>query len=270
MSLDFEIAQHLDLESDSKLTLVTAEDGSHHYEIVGFEAFKEQVQDALDFLKARPIEEDDRKTLAKVRANVNKYTGALNNLIKDETSALFSVIDSQKKEINSLLGSITSELKSKIDTMDQEARLEKQAIYDAELKRRQEYQAELSSVDAFDIIDAAWLNRTFDSRKALVELNDRLDKVKKLIDSDHCLSSDASEICVVLQLHDWSELDAIEYLDQKYAPAEEVIEEVEVEQTEEPKVEEVQKEIVRLEINANDFDRLFEVLNKAGLEFKLV
>ena len=44
MSLDFEIAQHLDLESDSKLTLVTAEDGSHHYEIVGFEAFKEQVQ----------------------------------------------------------------------------------------------------------------------------------------------------------------------------------------------------------------------------------
>ena len=219
--------------------------------------------------KARSLEEDDRKTLAKVRANVNKYTGALNDLIKAETSGLFSVIDSQKKEINSLLGSITSELKSKIDTMDQEARLEKQGIYDTELKRRQEYQPELSSIDAFDIIDAAWLNRAFDSRKALVELNERLGKVKKLIDSSHCLSTDASEICVVLQLHDWSELDAIEYLEQKYAPAEEVLEEV-VEQSETVEVEEIQKEIVRLEINSKDFDRLFEVLNQAGLDFKLV
>ena len=269
MSLDFEIAQHLDLESDSKLKLVADEDGSHHYEIVGFDSFKEQVQNALDFLRDRRLEEDDRKMLAKVRANVNKYTKALNDLIKAETSGLFSVIDSQKKEINVLLGSITSELKSKIDTMDQEARLEKQGIYDAELKRRQEYQPELSSIDAFDIIDAAWLNRTFDSRKALVELDERLDKVKKLIDSSHCLSTDASEICVVLQLHDWSELDAIEYLEQKYAPAEEVLEDV-VEQSETVDVEEIQKEIIRLEINSKDFDRLFEVLNQAGLDFKLV
>lgn len=272
MELELEISQRLDIGDDSSLVLVVDENtGSKHYEIVGFDQFKAQVAEVVRFLEDREFIEDDRKSLATTRAAVNKFKDSISDNIKTAKSELFSVVDSQKKEAQSLLDNVTSVLKSKIDVFDQMMRFKKQEMLEEEINRRIEYQEELKSLDVFDIIDGSWLNRSSSDKKSLEQLNSRLDAVYKLVKSSLCKSTDPSEICNVLQLHDWSELQTIEYLDIKYAPVEKIEEQLGVsEDNLEDKVEEVQKEIVSLEINSDDFGRLIEILKVSGIDFKLV
>jgi len=272
MELELEISKRLDIDDDSSLVLVVDEDtGSKHYEIVGFERFKQQVAEVVNFLEEREFIEEDRKSLATTRASVNKFKDSINDNIKSAKSELFSVVDSQKKEAQSLLDNVTSVIKSKIDVFDQMMRIKKQEMFEEEINRRAEYQEELKGLDVFDIIDGSWLNRSSSDKKSLEQLNSRLDAVYKLVRSSLCKSTDPSEICNVLQLYDWSELQTIEYLDAKYTPVETVESVQEVsDETAEDKVKEVQKEIVSLEINSDDFSRLIEILKVSGIDFKLV
>lgn len=276
MSLELEIIDRLDISEDSAaLRLVYDEETElNQYEIVGFERFKESAIQTLEFIKNRDLEEDDRKSLAKTRAAVNKYSDRVNEIIKSAQGELFGKVESQKKEARSLLDSITSTLKMKIDEFDRMARAEKQEMFSKEIARRQEYQSELEDLDVFDVIDASWLNRSSSDKKALEELKSRLDSISKLAKSDLCKSSDASEICGILQAYDWSELQTIEFLNAKYSPVEKIEEMIssEDEQTEEKIAEEkiVEKEIVRLEINSEDFEKLINILNLSEIEYKLV
>lgn len=276
MSLELEIIDRLDISEDSAaLRLVYDEETElNQYEIVGFDRFKESAIQTLEFIKNRDLEEDDRKSLAKTRAAVNKYSDRVNEIIKSAQGELFGKVESQKKEARSLLDSITSTLKMKIDEFDRMARAEKQEMFSKEIARRQEYQSELEDLDVFDVIDASWLNRSSSDKKALEELKGRLDSISKLAKSDLCKSSDASEICGILQAYDWSELQTIEFLNAKYSPVEKIEEMIpsEDEQTEEKIAEEkiVEKEIVRLEINSEDFEKLINILNLSEIEYKLV
>lgn len=271
MELELEISQRLDIEDDSSLILVVDElTGLKHYEIVGFDRFKTQVAEVVSFLEDREFTEEDRKSLATTRAAVNKFKDSINDNIKSAKSELFSVVDSQKKEAQSLLDNVTSVIKSKIDVFDQMMRLKKQEMFEEEINRRVEYQEELKGLDVFDIIDGAWLNRSSSDKKSLEQLNSRLDAVYKLVKSNLCKSEDPSEICNVLQLHDWSELQTIEYLDAKYAPVESIEEKKDSSEDEDRSHEEVQKEIISLEINSDDFSRLIEILKVSGIDFKLV
>ena len=276
MSLELEIIDRLDISEDSAaLRLVYDEETElNQYEIVGFDRFKESAIQTLEFIKNRDLEEDDRKSLAKTRAAVNKYSDRVNEIIKSAQGELFGKVESQKKEARSLLDSITSTLKMKIDEFDRMARAEKQEMFSKEIARRQEYQSELEDLDVFDVIDASWLNRSFSDKKSLEELKGRLDSISKLAKSDLCKSSDASEICGILQAYDWSELQTIEFLNAKYSPVEKIEEMIssEDEQTEEKIAEEkiVEKEIIRLEINSEDFEKLINILNLSEIEYKLV
>lgn len=274
MTLELEISNRLDLENETALRQVTdAETGLTHYEVIGFDEFKQKVENVLEFLRSREFEEEDRKSLAHTRAAVNKYTTKVNDLIKSEKSDLFSKVDEQKKEINDLLSSITSELKNKIDEFDQLARIRRQEVLEQELKIRQEYNPELNNVDIYEVIDGSWLNRTASEKKSLAELVARLQSIAKLCKSDLCKSSDASEICAVLQLFDWSELQTIEYLNAKYAPVEEVVESEEIEENNSAAeiVEEiVEKEILTIEINKKDHDKLLDILDISGVEYKFL
>lgn len=276
MSLELEIIDRLDISEDSAaLRLVYDEETElNQYEIVGFDRFKESAIQTLEFIKNRDLEEDDRKSLAKTRAAVNKYSDRVNEIIKSAQGELFGKVESQKKEARSLLDSITSTLKMKIDEFDRMARAEKQEMFSKEIARRQEYQPELEDLDVFDVIDASWLNRSSSDKKALEELKGRLDSISKLAKSDLCKSRDASEICGILQAYDWSELQTIEFLNAKYSPVEKIEEMIssEDEQTEEKIAEEkiVEKEIVRLEINSEDFEKLINILNLSEIEYKLV
>ena len=277
MTLELEISNRLDLENETALRQITdAETGLTYYEVIGFEEFKQKVENVLEFLRSRDFEEDDRKSLAHTRAAVNKYTGRVNDLIKSEKSDLFSKVDEQRKEINELLSSVTSELKNKIDEFDQLARIRRQEVLEQELKIRQEYNPELKNVDIYEVIDGSWLNRTASEKKSLSELVSRLQSIAKLCKSDLCKSSDASEICAVLQLFDWSELQTIEYLNAKYAPVEEVIEDEESEKIENLEdqsadVEEVvEKEILTIEIAKKDHDKLVDILDISGVDYKFL
>lgn len=276
MTLELEISNRLDLENETALRQITdAETGLTHYEVIGFEEFKQKVENVLEFLRSRDFEEDDRKSLAHTRAAVNKYTGRVNDLIKSEKSDLFSKVDEQRKEINDLLSSVTSELKNKIDEFDQLARIRRQEVLEQELKIRQEYNPELKNVDIYEVIDGSWLNRTASEKKSLSELVSRLQSIAKLCKSDLCKSSDASEICAVLQLFDWSELQTIEYLNAKYAPVEEVIEEesekIENLEDQSAAVEEVvEKEILTIEIAKKDHDKLVDILDISGVDYKFL
>ena len=275
MELELEISKRLDIDDDSSLVLVVDEDtGSKHYEIVGFDRFKHQVAEVVSFLEEREFIEEDRKSLATTRAAVNKFKDSINDNIKSAKSELFSVVDSQKKEAQSLLDNVTSVIKSKIDVFDQMMRIKKQEMFEEEINRRSEYQEELKGLDVFDIIDGSWLNRSSSDKKSLEQLNSRLDAVYKLVRSNLCKSTDASEICNVLQLYDWSELQTIEYLDAKYAPVETIEEKHEESEKssddQSQEVQDVQKEIVSLEINSDDFSRLIEILKVSGIDFKLV
>lgn len=274
MELELEISKRLDIDDDSSLVLVVDEEtGLKHYEIVGFDRFKSQVAEVVNFLEDRQFIEEDRKSLATTRAAVNKFKDSINDNIKSAKSELFSVVDSQKKEAQSLLDNVTSVIKSKIDVFDQMMRLKKQEMFEEEINRRVEYQEELKGLDVFDIIDGAWLNRSSSDKKSLEQLNSRLDAVYKLVKSNLCKSDDPSEICNALQLYDWSELQTIEYFDAKYAPAEMIEEtkDVSAESTaSEDEIEEVQKEIISLEINSEDFARLIEILKVSNIDFKLV
>lgn len=275
MSLELEIIDRLDISEDSAaLRLVYDEETKlNQYEIVGFDRFKESALKTLEFINSRDLEEDDRKSLAKTRSAVNKYSDRINEIIKSEQNALFGKVDSQKKEARSLLDSITSALKTKIDEFDQMARAAKQEMFSEEIARRQEYQPELENLDVFDVIDASWLNRSASDKKSLEELRGRLDSISKLAKSDLCKSSDAYEICSILQAYDWSELQTIEFLNAKYAPVEKIDEVVSDDQAVEEKIEEkveIEKEIIRLEINSDDFEKLISILNVSGIDYKLV
>ena len=275
MELELEISKRLDIDDDSSLVLVVDEDtGSKHYEIVGFDRFKHQVTEVVNFLEEREFIEEDRKSLATTRAAVNKFKDSINDNIKSAKSELFSVVDSQKKEAQSLLDNVTSVIKSKIDVFDQMMRIKKQEMFEEEINRRSEYQEELKGLDVFDIIDGSWLNRSSSDKKSLEQLNSRLDAVYKLVRSNLCKSTDASEICNFLQLYDWSELQTIEYLDAKYTPVETIEEKHEESEKssddQSQEVQDVQKEIVSLEINSDDFSRLIEILKVSGIDFKLV
>ena len=275
MELELEISKRLDIDDDSSLVLIVDENtGSKHFEIVGFDRFKHQVAEVVSFLEEREFIEEDRKSLATTRAAVNKFKDSINDNIKSAKSELFSVVDSQKKEAQSLLDNVTSVIKSKIDVFDRMMRIKKQEMFEEEINRRSEYQEELKGLDVFDIIDGSWLNRSSSDKKSLEQLNSRLDAVYKLVRSNLCKSADASEICNVLQLYDWSELQTIEYLDAKYAPVETIEEKHEesekLSDDHSREVQEVQKEIVSLEINSDDFSRLIEILKVSGIDFKLV
>ena len=275
MSLELEIIDRLDISEDNAaLRLVYDEETRlNQYEIVGFERFKESAVKTLEFINNRELEEDDRKSLAKTRAAVNKYSDKINEIIKAEQTELFGKVESQKKEARSLLDSITSALKTKIDEFDRMARVQKQEMFSEEIARRQEYQSELEGLDVFDVIDASWLNRSSSDKKALEELKGRLDSISKLAKSDLCKSNDANEICSILQAYDWSELQTIEFLNAKYAPVEKIEEAVSNDAQQDQKIEEkveVEKEIVRLEINSDDFEKLISILNLSEIEYKLV
>lgn len=275
MSLELEIIDRLDISEDNAaLRLVYDEETKlNQYEIVGFDRFKESAVKTLEFINNRELEEDDRKSLAKTRAAVNKYSDKINEIIKAEQTELFGKVESQKKEARSLLDSITSALKTKIDEFDRMARVQKQEMFSEEIARRQEYQSELEGLDVFDVIDASWLNRSSSDKKALEELKGRLDSISKLAKSDLCKSNDANEICSILQAYDWSELQTIEFLNAKYAPVEKIEEAVSNDAQQDQKIEEkveVEKEIVRLEINSDDFEKLISILNLSEIEYKLV
>ena len=275
MSLELEIIDRLDISEDNAaLRLVYDEETRlNQYEIVGFDRFKESAVKTLEFINNRELEEDDRKSLAKTRAAVNKYSDKINEIIKAEQTELFGKVESQKKEARSLLDSITSALKTKIDEFDRMARVQKQEMFSEEIARRQEYQSELEGLDVFDVIDASWLNRSSSDKKALEELKGRLDSISKLAKSDLCKSNDANEICSILQAYDWSELQTIEFLNAKYAPVEKIEEAVSNDTQQDQKIEEkveVEKEIVRLEINSDDFEKLISILNLSEIEYKLV
>ena len=275
MSLELEIIDRLDISEDNAaLRLVYDEETRlNQYEIVGFDRFKESAVKTLEFINNRELEEDDRKSLAKTRAAVNKYSDKINEIIKAEQTELFGKVESQKKEARSLLDSITSALKTKIDEFDRMARVQKQEMFSEEIARRQEYQSELEGLDVFDVIDASWLNRSSSDKKALEELKGRLDSISKLAKSDLCKSNDANEICSILQAYDWSELQTIEFLNAKYAPVEKIEESVSDDAQQDQKIEEkveVEKEIVRLEINSDDFEKLISILNLSEIEYKLV
>ena len=275
MSLELEIIDRLDISEDNAaLRLVYDEETRlNQYEIVGFDRFKESAVKTLEFINNRELEEDDRKSLAKTRAAVNKYSDKINEIIKAEQTELFGKVESQKKEARSLLDSITSALKTKIDEFDRMARVQKQEMFSEEIARRQEYQSELEGLDVFDVIDASWLNRSSSDKKALEELKGRLDSISKLAKSDLCKSNDANEICSILQAYDWSELQTIEFLNAKYAPVEKIEEAVSNDAQQDQKIEEkveVEKEIVRLEINSDDFEKIISILNLSEIEYKLV
>lgn len=275
MSLELEIIDRLDISEDNAaLRLVYDEETRlNQYEIVGFDRFKESAVKTLEFINNRELEEDDRKSLAKTRAAVNKYSDKINEIIKAEQTELFGKVESQKKEARSLLDSITSALKTKIDEFDRMARVQKQEMFSEEIARRQEYQSELEGLDVFDVIDASWLNRSSSDKKALEELKGRLDSISKLAKSDLCKSNDANEICSILQAYDWSELQTIEFLNAKYAPVEKIEEVVSNDAQQDQKIEEkveVEKEIVRLEINSDDFEKLISILNLSEIEYRLV
>ena len=137
MELELEISKRLDIDDDSSLVLVVDEDtGSKHYEIVGFERFKRQVAEVVNFLEEREFIEEDRKSLATTRASVNKFKDSINDNIKSAKSELFSVVDSQKKEAQSLLDNVTSVIKSKIDVFDQMMRIKRRkSIVDQNIKK---------------------------------------------------------------------------------------------------------------------------------------
>lgn len=275
MSLELEIIDRLDISEDNAaLRLVYDEETRlNQYEIVGFDRFKESAVKTLEFINNRELEEDDRKSLAKTRAAVNKYSDKINEIIKAEQTELFGKVESQKKEARSLLDSITSALKTKIDEFDRMARVQKQEMFSEEIARRQEYQSELEGLDVFDVIDASWLNRSSSDKKALEELKGRLDSISKLAKSDLCKSNDANEICSILQAYDWSELQTIEFLNAKYAPVEKIEEVVSNDAQQDQKIEEkveVEKEIVRLEINSDDFEKLISILDLSEIEYRLV
>ena len=275
MLFELEIIDRLDISEDNAaLRLVYDEETRlNQYEIAGFDRFKESAVKTLEFINNRELEEDDRKSLAKTRAAVNKYSDKINEIIKAEQTGLFGKVESQKKEARSLLDSITSALKTKIDEFDRMARVQKQEMFSEEIARRQEYQSELEGLDVFDVIDASWLNRSSSDKKALEELKGRLDSISKLAKSDLCKSNDANEICSILQAYDWSELQTIEFLNAKYAPVEKIEEVVSNDAQQDQKIEEkveVEKEIVRLEINSDDFEKLISILNLSEIEYKLI
>lgn len=265
MTLEIALIDRLDLEQDNTLVLV---DG--RYEIAGFDIFKKKIDEVLQYLSEHEYTEEDRKSLAGARAAVNKYSSNINEKIKTAQNEMFGVVDQQKKEVQSLLNSVTSALKSHIDEADRIARLRKQEIFEKEIMTEAEYIPELSELDVFDIIDASWLNRSASDKKNLQELHARMQSVTKLVRSELCKSSDASEICGILQLHDWSELDTIQFIDAKYAPIEEVVESENIEKKEEV-VEEVEElEVVSLEIKSKDFARMLEILKVSGIQYRII
>lgn len=270
MTLEIAIIDRLGLEQDASLVMI---DG--RYEISGFDRFKLTVEEVLDYLSKHEYVEEDRKSLAGARAAVNKFSKNINDAIKSHQNEMFGKVDEQKKEVQSLLSSVTSALKSHIDEADRIARLRKQEMFENELATRLDYVKELSSLDVFDVIDSSWLNRTASDKKNLQELHSRLNSIEKLIKSDLCKSSDASEICGILQLYDWSELDAIQFIDAKYTPVIEVAAEDNSDLHEENvKIEEIEEieetEIVSLEIKSKDFERLIEILKVSGLQYRIV
>ena len=265
MTLEIALINKLDLEQDNTLVLV---DG--HYEILGFEEFKSKIDEVLTYLAQHEYTEEDRKSLTGARAAVNKYASNINDKIKARQSEMFGKADEQRKEVQALLNSVTSALKSHIDEADRLARLRKQEMFESELRTESEYVKELADLDIYDIIDASWLNRSASDKKNLQELHARMNSITKLVRSDLCKSSDVSEICGVLQLYDWSELDTIQFLDAKYSPIEEILNEETVEKTEEVVEVEDELEIVSLEIKSKDFARMLEILKVSGIQYRIM
>lgn len=269
MTLDVAIIDGLGLDQEIKLELV---DG--RYEIQGFDEFKSKVEEVLKRLSDHEFSEDDRSSLASTRAAVNKYSKSVSDMIKSVQTKTFGRVEEQRKESQTLLSEITAALKSLIDEADRLARLRKQEIFESELHREIEYVPELSGLDIFDIIDASWTNRSASDKKSLKEMHDRMNTISKLIKSDLCMSTDASEICAVLQLHDWSELDTIEFIRLKYAPVEEIAESAASKDSENAAdaIEEnsEEREIVSLEIKSKDFERLIEILKVSEIDYRIV
>lgn len=270
MTLDLKIVDNLSLKEQSTLIFV-----DNHYEIKGFDDFLKAVDRTVDFINSHEYTDEDRKSLSSARKAVNEYTKRVAELIDGEMNKTFGAAMEQKSQIQAKLNSITATLKTKIDESDRLARLKKQQMFQDEILREAEYIDLLKNVDVFDVIDASWLNRSASDKKNLKELHSRLDAIVKLTHSKLCQSTDVLEICGALQLFDWSELDAIEFIASKYQKMAEVINDVEnssQELTESEHIVEVveEKEILQIEIKSSDFANIISILKNSGIEFKIM
>lgn len=271
-----ELLENLD---QNEVQIVINEDNK--YSIGGYETFLRQIDTVLISMSVDELQNEERKTLTSLKKSVADYTSSLDGQLKKSQKELVGTIDTQRKNLVSKLNEITQLLKLSIDQSDQKARQTKQLMFEDELHRQSDYYTPFKEIDIFDIINSSWLNRTSSDKQSMKSLNERLNKVRKMIESDACRSTSPSEIVTYLSLHDWSEISAIDALNLKYKPADELAElektssENEVSTnvdsnnpTHEEKVS--VKEIVSLEIDEDDFDILLETLRLSGIEFRLV
>lgn len=200
------------LRQELKLTFV-----DDHYELENFDVLSDKIQNWLNNVDNFIYSPEDRSFVKQLKADNNKLIQAVTAVINEQTSTLMNVVQTQKKELTSQLSVLTEKLGRGVDEEDKAFKSTKRKEYMElfETLKSDIPSLENSSLVFDDVFISSWLNRSTTLKKVTNEMNDRLNAIDYLIQSDACPTSDVDDIVEALDFNDWSGLTTLDYLIKK-------------------------------------------------------
>lgn len=234
--------------------------------VKGLDEFEEMYKKSLELIEDAEFTAEDRSTLRSMKAAIASYLADVNSDLAFERERVFGKADSQRAQIAESLSKLSRTVKEKIDEAAKLAKEEKFNYFVSQLEIYKRYNAEAENISINDVIETSWTNLSASQNKNREEMIRRLDSAVKISKSTLCKSDDAREILLVLARKNWSEADAMEFLNSMYSTEEEKAADNEKEITEEND----EKMILSVEISRIDYTRILGVLRSSGLKFKVL
>ena len=198
----------LPVVSDVKLELELVGD---QYSIVNHEQFMDELRELEEQIDNYEYQSEDRQSVKKFRAAVNKYSTNLNNAVKEHHAYLFGHVNEQKAEASGLMSGIIKKLDVGLKADEARIKAEKtrelieafeNAIVHFEYLKNSKLQFE-------DVQNSSWSNITTSKTSAIRELDERLNAANEVTANIVNPEKDVLRNVDALRRANWNELQAL-------------------------------------------------------------
>lgn len=194
------VAASIEQALTSSTVSVRYDENAGAYTLVGATELLASVERTSASFESLLFDENDRKSPATARAQVNKIIKALKEQVSAEQKRLFGPVETDVRALQSSLNKLSALLKERVDYADKVFQSQRIERLEAEFERVKAHRPELETLTFAQILNPSWLNRSVSEAKALDSLYERLESAKQLAS----LTGSAAETIELLVSHKWS------------------------------------------------------------------
>lgn len=280
-------SQFLPIVEDIQSQSIYLDEQNQNYEITNVDELKNRLVQLNEVADHYIYNEEDRQSIKKFKAQVNKFSKQFTKMVNEEKELLFGKVNKDKKEIVDLLNDIQSKVNQGIIAEDKRYKDEKKAeLEDAFVEAKSSYDHIAQSEITYDSISkSSWLNRSMSKSKALEEMTDRVQSIDSMLSSIDEMNREANSDQVIqfLNKYKWNSLNALNqlkiYFEEEDARIEKAIKEKEErekrekEQSQQEKEDNLEQnhehETISLIISAKDLSKVKSALRRLNVSYEL-